>query len=616
MKIRTALFILFLFTVIFYIFASKVKAQPYYCYPPSCSACFLDTSHLPQVVISCQCLGTDCMNEGCLCCNDTSCWDCSLCDDEDTDPSLAENKFLIFVDSDKDSNFSPGDEAVGYQGGTICPLTEINFENTINIVFSTSQDDGSIGNLYYHGLCFENKPCSKNYMKCSSANCTYYFLIQGLPPGYSAIKMRGCALVDGIFNCPHHERDSEEYEILLSYTPPAPNLCTVSGEHYMSSGAAIPGDPDDIGVSLFNTDISFSEGSKTGLLYEYTNIEPGNYRLSVFNNSLLIDSDGYKDPDSGLIDSSNIYDFTLDDLPGCSVNVDWYWSLKDIEPWWQTGDGDVVATGGGIDSSIPDVCSTPLCLEAMSLFKADESSAGVMMCADDSSVNSGAGEISMDRDQNLFPNWNASADLTKLNGMNYDFFERKLDFGDYTPLFTEYVSSSDLNNLGTYTKNPEGYYIFLVDNTTDVLRIGDSTDIDIGDNKVIILFEGEVNIEKNINITDGKGFFMVVAGNGGDIKISRDIVYIGSPTYSEEIPNIEGILFAEGKVYTGTKGDGQDGALYIRGMVAGINGIEMQRSLPDNSQGAGQYFKFAPDLLFNYPRILTSKKTVWREVAP
>lgn len=410
-----------------------------------------------------------------------------------------------------------------------------------------------------------------------------------------------------------------------------PNLCQISGSHNLFIDSGVGPVPMEYNSDL-TTFLYYPDGNIQSSLgvppYSFADLPPGNYSLTQSLTNTYLKREGYtfgdtvcSDPDTCDFDGVGpTVIIPLIDESGCGEEVNWYYSINDTQPWWQTGEGDVVATEGDISSNVPLVCELYGCHPAMSLFRGDESSAGVMMCSDyGSSISSGEGYISMDIDDtNSTPNWNAQADLTKLNGMNYDFFSRKLDPGDFHPLDEESLTCKDyLYDFLGYYGDGDSPVIYKVSNSIGELDIGDlASTCDIGENKIIVLFDGDVNIKGNIIIEDGKGFFMIVAGR--DINIDPSVVYTGSPTYSEiDPPNIEGILFAEGKVNTGTNGgEGLDGPLYIRGMVAGISGIEMERSLENNNAGAGQYFKFAPDLLFNYPRILTSKKTVWREVAP
>lgn len=616
--IQKFILLFFLLFVCSFFQPGNILAQ---CVPPTCWAC-RDVDPVFNVA-DCSCVYSTCNvgDDFCYCCNSIGCWDCE-CDSGD--PLLTENKFLFSIDSDNSDSFTSADQTVGYVGGTSCSEMNQTFDTPITISFETSQDDGSTGNLFYHGSCCDNKPCSKNYMKCTSANCDYYFYISSLPDGYSAIKMSGCSLIgNGIFSCLHHEGDSEVYRILLKYTPPSPELCTVSGGHYYTDGSPlVSSDYDDVYVELFKSVFPFDfyqkiEDSQSysfsvsgGFLYSLNDsIEAGSLLNRMgFLTCTTEDSSGC-DLSNPLFISSSV-GFSLLDEEGCNQRIDWYYSLKDTDPWWQTGEGDVVATGGDVISSIPEVCLTPGCVSAMGLFDTDESSAGVMMCKDGLSVISGAGEISMDKtDENITPNWNASADLSSLNGYTYDFFRNKAgDPDDPDTDNNNILTCPEMKN--TIGLEASGYYVWEVDSGT--LEIGEC---DFGVDKVIIFYEGNVKITGNINVNDGTGFFMIVAG--GDIDIASSVVYTGSPTYEETVdPNIEGILFAQGKVQSGTAGNGADGSLYIRGMVAGIGGINMERSLVDNSAGAGQYFKFAPDLLFNYPSFLTSKNVVWREVAP
>ena len=56
--------------------------------------------------------------------------------------------------------------------------------------------------------------------------------------------------------------------------------------------------------------------------------------------------------------------------------------------------------------------------------------------------------------------------------------------------------------------------------------------------------------------------------------------------------------------------------LHIRGSIAGYAGVVLERDLTDNSVTPAEFFEYGPDLLFTFPRDLTSRKYKWKEIAP
>lgn len=56
--------------------------------------------------------------------------------------------------------------------------------------------------------------------------------------------------------------------------------------------------------------------------------------------------------------------------------------------------------------------------------------------------------------------------------------------------------------------------------------------------------------------------------------------------------------------------------LYVRGSLAGMGGINLQRVLTDNTTTPAELFEYAPDQALLLPSVFGSKQTWWQEVAP
>ena len=111
------------------------------------------------------------------------------------------------------------------------------------------------------------------------------------------------------------------------------------------------------------------------------------------------------------------------------------------------------------------------------------------------------------------------------------------------------------------------------------------------------------------------GFIALIAGKSDTG--TKGNIYI-SPSLGGATPVLEGIYLAEGVIYTGTNGADLDSQLVIRGSLAGLSGISLQRDLADDSTTPAELFEYAPDqmmILLNTPA-LSSKKMSWKEVAP
>jgi len=96
-------------------------------------------------------------------------------------------------------------------------------------------------------------------------------------------------------------------------------------------------------------------------------------------------------------------------------------------------------------------------------------------------------------------------------------------------------------------------------------------------------------------------------GNKGNIYVNPSVN--GS---ADNIPELKGLYLADGSFFTG-EGNGQ---LHIKGSVAGLDGVSLQRDLDDNSLNPAEFIEYAPEQIILFPKILKTKKINWKEVAP
>jgi len=267
-------------------------------------------------------------------------------------------------------------------------------------------------------------------------------------------------------------------------------------------------------------------------------------------------------------------------------------------PWWQVQDGDIYSSGN-IISIISPVCSLPYCIPFLNL----DGFGGYpgIPISPNSLILGTSGEISS-------TNWNSIANLSLKK--SYSFFEKQIPSNTEITNITantvegDYFSSEGILSNGAYWykyTNPENQDFTI------------NSDIDIGSRKVILLINGsDLYIKGKINLTDGEGFFMVVVGksnseNKGNIYIDPEVS--GDVDY---YPEIEGLLFADGQIYTGN-GNGQ---LHIRGSIVGMDGIILERDLIDNSNVPSEFIEYSPDQVVLMPNCLRTKNTAWKEIQP
>ena len=92
---------------------------------------------------------------------------------------------------------------------------------------------------------------------------------------------------------------------------------------------------------------------------------------------------------------------------------------------------------------------------------------------------------------------------------------------------------------------------------------------------ILLVDSANFNIGGNINLTRGRGFFMVIVR--GNIAVAPTVG--GAPGQS---PNLEGLYLADGTVSSGAGAN----QLYVRGSVVGYGGVNMQRNLAGPSRSS------------------------------
>lgn len=139
--------------------------------------------------------------------------------------------------------------------------------------------------------------------------------------------------------------------------------------------------------------------------------------------------------------------------------------------------------------------------------------------------------------------------------------------------------------------------------------------LNIGTEKVILLVDSaNLQINGNINVTDGSGFFMVLVGKTatgtmGNINVAATV----GGAIPQANPNLEGIYESDG-VFNDTSANTQ---LWVRGSVVANGGVSLLRDLvAGNATTPAELFEYAPDQILLYPPKLGIRKLNWKEVAP
>jgi len=270
-------------------------------------------------------------------------------------------------------------------------------------------------------------------------------------------------------------------------------------------------------------------------------------------------------------------------------------------PWWQVQDADIYSNGN-LTSLISYSCSLPVCdpifeINGTGGYPGIPIASGIISVGDFASVSS--------------TNWESQTSLSLRKNYSYSFFERQLQSDtQMTSLSSNLVEGSVFSLEGILSN---GAYWFKYDGSTSGQDLTINSDIDVGSRKVVLFVENaNLYINGKILLDDGSGFFMAIVGKNstndkGNIYFSSDISGI-----ADYDPEIEGIFFAEGQIDTGL-GNNQ---LHLRGSFVGIEGINLQRNLTDNSNTPSELIEFGPDLLFTMPNDLKSTTINWTEIQP
>ncbi|OGM21491.1 hypothetical protein A2863_03675 [Candidatus Woesebacteria bacterium RIFCSPHIGHO2_01_FULL_38_9b] len=284
-------------------------------------------------------------------------------------------------------------------------------------------------------------------------------------------------------------------------------------------------------------------------------------------------------------------------------------NVVNATPWWQVKEGDAIAATGDIKSDIPYACVvSPTCTESFILNDAGDQP-GIASFGN-------SGSISLGSDGGVISSklWSASSDYLDPTLYSYAYFENKLPV---TPLaLGPSVSGGTFSAGGAQAPVPyDNYYLYQYSGSGTFTVL---SSINITGNRRVILMvpNADVRFEGNVNVDDGRSFFIVITG--------RNIII--PPTLGGGVgPHLEGIYYAQRQFITESLGDDLDQLrLVIRGTVVGmtVTGIYFQRDLDpanlaqNNTNTPAEFVEFAPDQTLMYPPFMGTKAIQWREVAP
>jgi len=258
--------------------------------------------------------------------------------------------------------------------------------------------------------------------------------------------------------------------------------------------------------------------------------------------------------------------------------------------WWQVEGGATAMQN--IVSNIPSGSSSKNLDNA-----ASNSTTGVI--ATNGTITKGSGGISIPKWKVENPPIPLSTTIWDNNG--FDVIKARILINVTPDAIGSTVNSA--SDLTTGTAQPDGTYYVTANSFTI------SGDIDLVNKKVVMITEGNVNINKNVNLNDNNGFLMILAGE--NITVDPSVGTLGDP--SSHAVNLEGLFITNGIFDTGPNTTNK--TLRVEGVVAAGGGVSFGRT-PSVTTYPGEYFKFRPDLVSLIPIDVLGRSSKWQELAP
>jgi hypothetical protein len=396
-------------------------------------------------------------------------------------------------------------------------------------------------------------------------------------------------------------------------SPPTPNPCTAVATINVGAAASVCGTVV-FNAGVFNPpSISIVEGGTqrvgTGTIMgtgTITRVDFSTGNGATATTAPLIDNDGapWVTWVTGVAAGSTALTANITKSPpttGACTGILPISVIEASDAWFQAVNGDVISSGDLI-SQIPDTCVESAGCTPYFITDGEGGYPGVAIYGDGASYDFEAGGGTGD-DKVSTQSWLADTNYSGEASMyTYD-------------TLVSYVPSSIMNNLSNLggsvsdisgaSTDSDGYEWYRA--SGDLTITGD---ISIsGGRKVVVLVEGSLTIEGKINLDNPEDdFFMALVG--GDIDVSPVV----TSTPSEF--GLEGIYFADGSFRTLAAAVPPDVALRIRGsLVAGS--VNFGRNLAaGNDIAPAEMVEYSAEIILNYPKTLSRRHVVWREVAP
>ena len=266
-----------------------------------------------------------------------------------------------------------------------------------------------------------------------------------------------------------------------------------------------------------------------------------------------------------------------------------------INPWFKNQGGDI-HSDGNIQSPIPSTVSNKNFSEDLNGYP------GLVSNGLSSTVSlDPAGTISS-------TGWLANTGLGPI--YNYDSFWRKLG----QPSIDNFSCDPDC-------PTPPSGVTTVYYSTDDITIVGQGWTIP-ANTKVVVLVNGDLEIDKTITAPVGSFLAFIVKGN---INISGKV---GDKSASVVTPHLQGIYFTDGSIDTYFDkgvGLGSGKRLVAAGIFYAKQGFNLKRDLKNdtippatinNNTTPAELFISRPDLMINAPKELFTSSLNWQEVSP
>jgi len=249
---------------------------------------------------------------------------------------------------------------------------------------------------------------------------------------------------------------------------------------------------------------------------------------------------------------------------GVTTSVTFGIQFQPAEGWFQVEDGDVGAATGNIESPAP----------AGKNFMTGQP--GVAVYAGSTDFSAGGA-----------PAWqvNERVDLTDFN------------FSYFANIVSTSTFPCDPSQAACWGSLASGNYLY-----TGTINLPANV-ININNKEVVVLVNGDLNINREIRVADSAFLAFIVSG---DINIDGGVKKTGVN------PALEGVYFADGTLSTGESAEEFMGkGIFVAG------GFNLERDLgADNETTPAEVFIFDPGLVVKMPRAMKKSRMSWQEVAP